>query len=145
MNRRTVAEFRLRYGVPVVFDFDSDAMARARGVWPFKRIVVGPLFLDLAPREQMAVLLHEAGHCIHLHMEQRLLWLPLFWTERVARMAQDQEIEADAFAATEGYGAELAHVICRYHHDDGTYYPPIEQRVDHLMKRIRERLHAAAA
>jgi len=67
------------FGVPVRVDRfpKREFIAEARGVWPFKRIVVSPHFLMMHPTYQRAVLAHEAGHCKHFHFEKRILALPV--------------------------------------------------------------------
>jgi hypothetical protein len=136
-------------GIPVRYQPQSKHMADARGVWPVKWIAVGPMWFTLTPREQQAVLYHEVWHCLALHMEKRLLGLPLFWTRWVREWAYNQEFDADEFAVAHGYGVELREVIKRHSaaHDPhlDPFHPHPQQRVLRLQKMIRELNHAFAA
>lgn len=128
-------------GYPVTFN-PRGVLAVARGVWPFKRIVVGPAWLLLSPREQHAVLLHEAHHCRAWHMELRILALPFVLLPRVQKWARMMELAADAFAVREGYGIDLINLVVR-RGDGGTdpFYPTHCERLAHLQRCIREVSH----
>jgi Zn-dependent protease with chaperone function len=115
-------------GYRVEFDPDLRLYAEARGLWPFKRIVVGRLWYALPDHERQAVLMHEVGHCRRAHMEIRafllvplaapkVIWQALCGLEElrppefIRRIACNQEIEADAYAARAGFGyAMMAHL-----------------------------------
>lgn len=98
--------------IPVFGRLEMNNAAEAKYIWPFKRIVVGPLFFRLDAKSRHAILLHEAGHCKKFHFEKRILtilstfWMmvyPVFWYERVLKkQAMQHEFEADAFAAEHG-------------------------------------------
>ena len=133
------------HGVEVYYDPDTEQLAHAVGVWWRKRIVVGPIWWTLHRRERYAILLHEAGHCRRYHLEVRLLWLPLFWTEFAARLCRQQELAADAFVAEQGYGADLLAALRRLETVPGTFYPSHEERYAALERRIKEHPHAIAA
>lgn len=121
-------------GIPVRFDGRQPIIARARGFWPFKTITVNPAFLDLAPREQQAILLHEAHHCHALHLELRLLWSPFFWARSIQRWTEQQELDADAYAVKHGYGVDLLGVVCRRPEPKQPFRPAHLDRVEHLIR-----------
>jgi len=133
------------FGVPVRVDRfpKREFIAEARGVWPFKRIVVSPHFLMMHPTYQRAVLAHEAGHCKHFHFEKRILALPflILTPAWIREFAHDQEIEADAFAATQGYGLELAAMLDQHVFGESDFYPSNATR----SSRLREMCHEMAA
>lgn len=128
-------------GIPVEFDHRAIHFAEARGIWPFrKRIVVGPHWYELEAEERIAVLYHEAGHCLSCHMEKRALMFPLFlivpWV--VCRWARNQEIEADWFAAANGFGLQLARIINKVQAPKVFYYPSSAERHRRLQEAIHE-------
>lgn len=111
------------HGIPIV-SVDEDIVAQARGVIGFKRIAVGNDFAHLPNAEQMAILQHEAAHCINYHLEIRVaivavlvgaLFMIVDWrivaamglilTGVVAMqaLAHAQEYEADRFVSNIGY------------------------------------------
>lgn len=104
------------FGIPVRFDPDAKIISDSRGLWPFKRIVVGPPFFNFAEREKQAILLHEAGHCKMFHLEKRIarLWLLLWRPALLARYCEAQEYAADQYAAECGYGLDLARAFSRF-------------------------------
>lgn len=109
-------------------------VAQARGIWPFKRIVVGHQWYWLSERERMAVLLHEVGHCKLFHMEKRvaMLWVLLTRPELAKAVCREQEMEADEFAVSRGYGVELRAFVCRSHAEQGPFYPDRKERLRNL-------------
>lgn len=119
-------------GIPVVFDPDVE-VAFAVGIWPLKRIKVGARFLTFDRDMQVAILLHELGHCRMFHMEQRMLMIPLFWTKWAFRVAHNQEIAADAFAARGGYGVHMLRFLA-FARDGAEYHPSKERRMIALAK-----------
>ena len=132
-------------GIPVYFKPDTHEVAYSTGIWPFKRIVIGPRWLQLDTDERMGVLMHEAKHCLAFHLEIRLLLLPLFWTDWVLRIAHRQELDADAFAIEQGYGAGILRVIVRFREQD-EYYPSFNDRYDAAISRLsRQENHHALA
>lgn len=97
-------------GYPVEFDPKLHyEVAVAVGVWRPK-IKVSATFFSLALPFQAAVLMHEVGHLRLGHCGKRLAhcWLPLVNYRAAIRMARAQEIEADEYAAREGFGRALA-------------------------------------
>ena len=131
-------------GVPVHYSSEA-GVARAIGLWPRKRILVGPLWFALPPSERQAVLYHEAKHCLAFHMEIRLLLVPLCWLGSVRRLAQRQELAADRHAADNGYGMEMLRFVRRMQDVDDEFYPSVHDRCAHLSRYLRESIHGLAA
>lgn len=136
-------------GYRVKADPSRDGVAWARGVWPFKWIVLGRWWFWLTPGEQNAVLMHEVGHCDRFHFEKRLLALPLCWLPAVRRWAREHEHEADACAVREGHGYALLRFLRRYPGacDDTMFHPPPEerqQRILRLMAQEKDHVRLAA-
>ena len=124
-------------GVPVRHDPDSKLIADARGIWPLKWIAVGNGWFKLPFAEQRAVLLHEAGHALKLHLEVRLLFLPLFWTGWVQQLACRQELVADRFAVENGGGHDLLRFLTRCPGNArGPFHPSAHERQQHLSQLI---------
>jgi hypothetical protein len=123
-------------GIPVEVDTESHFLADSRGVWPRKKIVLGVSYFYLSEREKEAVLCHEVAHCKRFHMEKRLLALPLLFMRPAftSRMASNQELEADRFAAERGLGVELLQVIRKYPENQGQFHPNRTERVAALNK-----------
>ncbi len=80
-------------------------------VTPWGTIQTGNQFDVLSTFEQNAVLAHERGHLHHKHVRRRLLWFvtlrAFFQTEKFFEMCEAQELEADQYAKTCGYGPGL--------------------------------------
>ncbi len=133
-------------GIPVFADALSRIIADARGLWPFKRIVVGPGWYLLSERERMAVLYHEAAHVRGWHMEKRLLHVfdLAFNPVRARARCAEQECEADRFAAEHGYGAELAAVLKKFPPEGGAFYPALDERLPRLLEAIEDFKGASA-
>lgn len=133
-------------GIPIVCDLHSRLIADARGLWPFKRIVVGCTWFYLKERERTAVLYHEAGHVRGWHMEKRVLHLLdlAFNPVRARAMCAEQECEADRFAAKAGYGAELAAVLKKFPPEGGAFYPALDERLPRLLEAIEDYRGAVA-
>lgn len=121
-------------GIPVFYDPDLKNISDSRGLWRWKKILIGPLFLRLSEREAGAALLHEAGHCKLRHLEKRLTmaWLVLISPQRLLRFCLDQEHEADRFAAQCGYGADLAGLFARMEQQKGWFHPKLSERIARL-------------
>lgn len=150
-------------GIQVIYDPLLGAISDSRGVWRWKKIVVGRQFFGFPPREQGAILLHEAGHCKLGHVARlqffiarsprRLLKL-LFFSIRssfagdgvrafhaalalalpdLAEYRKKQELQADRYAAGCGYGHDLARALARMHGDDSGFYPPRAERILRLL------------
>jgi len=151
-------------GVPVEFSPFHPHVADARGFWWNKRIVVGPTFMKLDPRTQASVLMHEVRHCKGYHVEQRvaslvLLGLPVvllplpiiiallafgaMWF-LVSKLGEGHELDADAFAAEQGYGVELLTWIRKQGPLEMPFYPDFETRCKRLEAKIKERDDATA-
>lgn len=138
-------------GFEVYYDEHSARVARAIGLWPRKRIVVGPDWSKLPEPERVAVLYHEAGHCRAFHLEKRIVALALAavpamalvsWTiiaavilslmawELAAWLARQGELEADRFAAARGHGQALARFLSRAtNHGASEFYPSHAERI----------------
>src|SRR5258706_8426812 len=95
------------FGIPIVHDGALKTYARAAGIWPFKRIILGRNVDRLSPRTQWALILHEVKHCLAGHYELRLLLIPFYWTGWAQRITHRQELAADAFAVACGYGVDF--------------------------------------
>lgn len=127
-------------GVPVVYDEHSPELAHAAGVWPFKRIVVGPEWFALEAEEQAAILMHEVYHCRALHMEVRWLLFPFCWTRFAREIGKRQEFAADRYAAREGYQHELVMFLARHGRGPTSpFHPSTWDRIDSLLKPERSR------
>ncbi len=126
----------------IVYDYDAERPAVARGFFFNRRIVVGQSFFALPKRQQDAVLAHEEGHCKGWHFEMRLLFLPVFWTRWGRKLAIRQELAADAYAARRGFGIDLLDFLRG--DSGGEFYPAPKLRARVLRKRIREYRHATA-
>lgn len=149
-------------GVPVIYDENTVHLARAVGMWPKKRIVVGPAWWKLTEDEQLAVLYHELGHCRGFHFEKRagllclviapiLIVFPwpmtvavvvslLAW-EFVTWIARGHELEADRFSAARGYGAAMSTYLRRpeSRRPDSEFYPSHADRLAALAELTKEK------
>jgi Zn-dependent protease with chaperone function len=128
------------HGIPVEVDRKSPLIADSRGIWPFKRIVLGESWHFFPPREREAVLYHEVGHCKFFHLEKRLALLPLLFLRPalVTQISIAQELEADRFAAERGFGVELLSVLRKLGGKEGQFYPTFERRAEALRAVIKE-------
>ncbi len=122
-------------GIQVHYRPRFKGISDSRGVWRWKKIIVGTVFTQFPMREQAAILLHEAGHCKLFHVEKRILNLwRLFWRPAsLVNLCIQQEFEADRFAAGCGYGPDLARAFCRISNEKSLLHPPLEERVDRLI------------
>jgi len=122
------------HGIPLRHD-PTVHLAQAHG-FGLKRgwIGVSHDFFKLPAREQRAIELHEEAHLRHHHFAKRLAFLPLYWTPWGLQLAIAQELEADAFCARAGFGAELLAVIRRY--PSGHFYPDKPRRIAALEQLI---------
>lgn len=132
-------------GVPLEYDNNSRHIAHASGIWPFKRIIVGPGWFSLSHREQMAVLLHEVWHCKRWHLEARVIMLPFFAARWWIRVCKRQELSADAFVVRQGYGIELCQFLSRIHATTDDYHPSIIERRQRMFTLLKEHQHELAA
>lgn len=134
-------------GFEVHYDPDAYGTAWAVGVFSSRRIMVGPSWLILPPREKQALLLHEAAHLRGHHMLARVLFatllFPLVWTPVGHWFGARQELAADAFVVKKGYGADLLRFLRRCPRaSGGDYYPGFGRRAAAIEREIR---HAATA
>ena len=113
-------------------------LSEARGLWPFKKIVVGADFARLEPRCQGAALLHEVGHVKLFHLEKRIAFAILnFWRPAaIARYCREQEFQADAFAAGCGYGLDLALLFARLNEQSDPFHPSVRERIERLTRTL---------
>ena len=128
-------------GVPVWRTPEPNVLAHTRGIWPWKKIVVGPAWKRLSHDEQIAVLLHEIYHVKMFHVEQRLLALPLLWLPCVKYWAGRQELACDAYVARNGFGVEMVRVLRSYYRQQPReqfehWYPHPGVRVQRLLTEI---------
>jgi len=152
-------------GIPVIYHPDSKhTLADARGLGRKAHIAVGPGWHRLDPLQQQATLYHEAGHIIGRHREFRvvmaaLLLIPslvlLPWNIIgaivatttiyfvVERWAQNQEIDADRFAARKGFGAAMLHLVRMVGPPASVpfFYPDYERRCGALTRFLEEQRH----
>jgi hypothetical protein len=127
-------------GVPVEFDEKMrDVVSEARGLWRWKKIVIGPSVRIFSPAELEAILLHEVGHCKARHLERRIaaLWLLFFNPKRLRRLCVEQEFEADSFVAMCGKGPALASAFMRLQahgreSSSSALHPSLEERIKRL-------------
>lgn len=110
-------------------------IVETRGIFRWKRIVVGKAFLAFPEREQQAILLHEVGHVKLNHVERRLLraWQIVFLPFAFSRLCIAQEFQADLYAAGCGYGIDLASALSRIRTDArASLHPAVAERVARL-------------
>jgi len=123
-------------GVPVRYDPQAKMISDSRGLWRWKKIVVGPMFwINFDEREKQAILLHEAGHCKMFHLEKRILRLPLMLVRPsfVASYCRAQEFAADQFAAGCGYAQDLARALSKIRAGGGPLHPDLPTRIARLL------------
>lgn|SRR5512135_1825450 len=133
-------------GLQIVQTGDKSVLAEAHGIWPKKRIVVGPAFDRLPYLEKIAALLHETHHCRCLHMEIRILLIPFCWMKWVQGLAQRQEFACDKFAYDNGFGAEMLRLLSRMQRSGGSeFYPSINERCERLVNLLQRSTHEVAA
>ena len=102
---------------------------------PWGTIQTGELFARLTPLEQQAVLAHEEGHIKFHHARTRLWWVltgkAFFQTERFFALCEEQELEADRYAAWHGHAAGLISFLFRQGlHVKSDGYPTHKQRIE---------------
>lgn len=122
-------------GIEVRYDENMKFISESRGLWPFKKIVVGPLLRSFPEREQQAILLHEVGHCKMFHLEKRILriFTAFFRPKLIIAYCQAQELAADQFAAGCGYALDLAHAFSRLKPVPDRWHPPRDTRISRLL------------
>lgn len=139
-------------GIPVRIDLratywfgEPRPIANSQGIFRWKEIVVGPLFMQFPSREQMAMLLHEAAHCLMRHHELRILNLwRIFWPPSMFRYCRAQEYAADRFVLGMGYGPDFARMLSRVEGEApwpmSLYHPPRKDRIERLIGQMPGRL-----
>lgn len=127
-------------GIPVRYDRKFREVSETRGLWPWKKIIVGDAFVALEERARAAILLHEAAHAKLFHLEKRIAFaITNFWRPSgIGRYCQQQELQADAFATECGYGRDLALVFSRLKDSGGTFHPSAKERIDRIGERLRQ-------
>ena len=122
-------------GVPVKYDARYAGISDSRGLWRWKKIVVGPAFATFDDREKQAILLHEVGHCKMRHLEKRLrsLWMIFVRPFALVQLCIEQEYEADRFVRSLGYGADLARAFSRLRAETSLLHPPVSERIHRLL------------
>lgn len=91
--------------------------------------LVDPEFWTLPAGERMAVIAHEAGHVYHKHLWRRLVLAWFMGRDELRAFYHHQELQADAFAASMGYGAQLAAFLARRPDADSLHHPATKRRV----------------
>lgn len=138
-------------GYPVVFERRlTFELARATGFFR-PRILVSAAFFQLALPFQAAVLTHEVGHLKNGHFWKRLLMflLPVVNLRAAARIARRHEIEADEYAARQGFGQALAMLYRSMDHmakargsgvpkENRLMQPGTEYRIRRIMRAVKE-------
>lgn len=119
-------------GVTVHYRQKEKMISDSRGLWPFKRICIGPEFFRFTERERQAILLHEVGHCKMFHLEKRIL-NAILRPHLIASYCQAQEYAADQFAAGCGYAEDLASAFGRLHSTGDPMHPRREDRIKRLL------------
>jgi Zn-dependent protease with chaperone function len=144
---RSKCELPRVHGIRVSYSDKLSLLSESRGIWPWKKIVVGPLFWQLTFREQGAVLLHEAGHCRNFHLEKRLLMTPyiLFRPSLVLQICAEQEFEADFYSAAHGYSYELMTLFQKMTAQKSPFHPDMASRIERLKVFIENQAHLTNA
>ena len=147
----TIQQFEEIYKIPVHIRPQAEDTAVACGIFS-RRIIVNAKFMYLPTNEQLAILLHEAGHHYLGHHFRNLLLIPVFWTDYATRKLIDQELEADDFVVLEGHGVGLMQYLrgqadllrARGLPDAPQEHPPIKTRVENIREQlaVKERLYA---
>lgn len=121
-------------GIPVHFDPSLRVLCDSRGIWPFKRIVVGPAIRMFTQRETEAILMHEVGHCKLFHLEKRLLNLwKIIAPQELAEYCRNQEYQADNFVCQLGKGRELLSAFNKIVSAGSTLHPDMASRIERLL------------
>ena len=89
---------------------DEPIIARAFSFLWMHRVYVGRRFFELPPNEQVAALMHEEGHCVHRHTEQRVTCL-LFLPFLLSWLCRRQEFEADRYSSQRGHSIALLQIL----------------------------------
>jgi len=129
-RRKTHKNLPLCHGIRVVYDPNTSSISDSRGLWRWKKIIVGNNFFRFPPREQQAILLHEVGHCKLRHLEKRIAstWWVVIAPRRLIELCVEQEFQADRYAAAHGYGDDLARAFSRIRGESNLLHPPLEER-----------------
>jgi len=121
-------------GIPIRYDPNAKVISDSRGIWPFKRVVIGPAIRNFTNDEAQAILMHELGHCKLFHLEKRLLrlWM-IFRPKRLAAYCKKQEHQADYFVVQLGRGRELVSVLQKTQSSGGPIHPDYASRIERLL------------
>lgn len=124
--------FRLPPNVPVVIDMRRGTYAHSVG-WPWReKIICGAFFAVLPEDMQSAIIAHEYAHIRLKHSRARIKAFLLLQWHRLADLAQGQELEADRYAAEQGYRRQMIQFLRNAKHAPGPWHPTHEARVDAL-------------
>lgn len=115
-----------------VIETDERLVAYGGSFFWWKRIWTGRAYRRLTLRQQWAVMAHELGHVNGRHTEMRILCMLLcpflfFW------LCRQQEFWADAYAAKQGYKADLLSLLEK-EYDGGRFQPSHAERRENLKK-----------
>ena len=92
-----------------ILDTDWPVCAHTVDIGFVSCVVVGPEFWRLPEDQQIAILVHELGHIHGKHGLTRFLLAPvaLFFPRLARRIARQQELSADRYAARAGHAGPL--------------------------------------
>lgn len=96
--------------------------------------VIEPGFWQLPFPERMAIIAHEAGHRYHGHLWARLWRVWFMRYDALQAFYHQQEFEADQFARSMGYGAQLAAFLKRRIDPPSLHHPATKARVASLIR-----------
>lgn len=117
-------------GIRVVYDPRMVLISDSRGLWPCKKIVIGPAFLRLSDRQKGAVLLHEAGHCKLFHTERIVLYTllrpRLIWALISASIAASRKFASETAESITWFQSEIE----RRAPGIGSYRQALESQAD---------------
>lgn len=119
-------------GIPVYLDPNGAMISDSRGVWPFKRIVLGRSFQLFDPEEKKAIILHEVAHCKLFHLERRIL-RAIFAPWGLVKCCHEQEFQADFFVGLLGHGPDLARAFAKLQSVSDPLHPPTSERIKRLL------------
>lgn len=97
---------------------DKPFVARQKGIFLNRRIETGRYFSKLSPEEKAAAIAHEEGHLFLKHALRRVWWACSFKflnPNKFFKEVQEQEFEADAYAARKGHALGLVSILSREH------------------------------
>lgn len=100
---------------------------------PFGRMTIEPAFYALPNVQQMAVMVHEAGHKARGHLWKRFIARFILSPAAYSAFLHRQEFEADAFAKRYGHASALANVLRRYPEPESFTHPASKERIARLL------------